>query len=315
MATPTVPQLRAFVAVADLRHFGDAAALLGVSQPALSQALSALEHSLGIQLVERTTRRVLVTADGVRLLDPARAVLDAVDRFRIAADADRGLFAGPLRIGVIPTVAPYLLPAALRSLGRQLPAVTPQIHEEQTGRILTALRSGTLDVGILALPTGEPGLAEVPLYDEDFLLVVPAGHRWAGVTDLPHSALGEARLLLLDEGHCLRDQALEVCAQAGAHSPEAGSTRAASLATVVQLVAADLGTTLLPESAVAVELRRGALATARFADPAPGRRIGLVHRGSSARTADYERLAAVLRSAVRTARVPVRPVVAEPATG
>jgi LysR family hydrogen peroxide-inducible transcriptional activator len=303
VTAPSLAQVRAFVAVADHLHFGEAARVLGVSQPALSAALSALESHLGVQLVERTTRRVLLTPEGQSLLEEARAVVAAMDVLVDEASGQRAL-RGTLRIGVIPTVAPYLLPAVLRALRRQLPDLAPEIREEQTGRLLADLASGRVDVAVMAVPSGAVGVSEVPLYDEDFVLVVPPGHRLAGATGLPVTALRGQELLLLDEGHCLRDQALDLCRSARAMGSVSSAARASSLGTVVQLVAAGLGATLLPETALTAETRRAPLAVARFAGPAPGRRIGLVHRASSARGPAYLALAGVVRGAV--GRLPVR---------
>ncbi|UGT63480.1 hydrogen peroxide-inducible genes activator [Nocardia asteroides] len=290
---PTLSQLRAFVAVAEYRHFGTAAARLRVSQPTLSQALAALEHGLGLQLIERSTRRVLVTAAGLRLLPQARATLDAADRFLASATGD-GL-GGTLRLGIIPTVAPYLLPALLPRLREHMPGLLPQVVEDQTARLLDGLRTGVLDVALLALPTEAPGVREIELYFEEFVLVTPTGHELGGRADLPPAALDALPLLLLDEGHCLRDQTLELCRTVEAHPGSVGDTRAASLATVVQCVAGGLGVTLIPDSAVSAETARGTLDTARFAAPAPGRTIGLVFRSSTGRRDDYEQLAALIR--------------------
>lgn len=291
---PTLSQLRAFVAVAEHRHFGAAATSLDVSQPTLSQALAALENGLGLQLIERSTRRVLVTEAGRRLLPQAIATLDAADRFLSAANGDT--LGGVLRMGIIPTVAPYLLPALLPTLRRRLPALTPQIVEDRTARLLDELRTGSLDVAVLALPADVPGVVEIPLYTEDFVVVVPAGHELAGRTDLAPAALDSLPILLLDEGHCLRAQTLELCRSAEIRPGAAGDTRAASLSTVVQCVAGGLGVTLIPEMAVAAETGRGALDIVRFAAPAPGRTLGLVYRASTARADDYAYLAEVIRT-------------------
>lgn len=291
---PTLSQLRAFVAIAEYRHFGTAAARLGVSQPTLSQALAALEHGLGLQLIERSTRRVLVTAAGMRLLPKAMATLEAADRFVASATGD-GL-GGTLRMGIIPTVAPYVLPGLLPELRKRLPELRPQIIEDQTARLLDGLRTGVLDAALLALPTEMPGLVEIPLYSEEFVLVTPRGHELAGRDDLAASVLDAQPLLLLDEGHCLRDQTLEACRSADVHPAAVGDTRAASLSTVVQCVAGGLGVTLIPQMAVATETARGTLDVAHFAAPAPGRTIGLAFRASSARAEDYEYLAAIVRA-------------------
>ncbi|MET7769864.1 hydrogen peroxide-inducible genes activator [Nocardia sp. NPDC005366] len=291
---PTLSQLRAFVAIAEYRHFGTAAARLSVSQPTLSQALAALENGLGLQLIERSTRRVLVTAAGMRLLPKATATLEAADRF-VASAAGDGL-GGTLRMGIIPTVAPYVLPSLLPELRKRLPALHPQVIEDQTARLLDGLRTGVLDVALLALPTQAPGLVEIPLYDEEFVLVTPTGHDLAGRADISPAVLDALPLLLLDEGHCLRDQALDLCRSVDAHPGAVGDTRAASLSTVVQCVAGGLGVTLIPRMAVAAETARASLDTAHFAAPAPGRTIGLVYRASTARTEDYEYLAAIVRA-------------------
>ncbi|GAC53430.1 hydrogen peroxide-inducible genes activator [Gordonia amicalis] len=290
---PTVAGLRAFVALAQRRHFGAAATDLGVSQPSLSQALSALEAGLGVTLVERTTRRVLLTPDGEELLPRAIAAVDAVDEFTAAAAGAGRPLHGTIRLGVIPTVAPYVLPAVLRGLGERLPDLRPRVVEEQTARLVEQLRGGTLDVALLALPLDIPGIVEVPLYTEDFVLALPAGHTLAGKRRVDPSALADLPLLLLDEGHCLRDQALEVCALAGVR-PDLGQTRAASLTTAVHCVVGGLGVTLIPQTAVASETASGDLAIATFASPRPGRRIGLAFRRSGRHDESYRELGSII---------------------
>lgn len=291
---PTLSQLRAFVAVAEYRHFGTAATRLNVSQPTLSQALAALESGLGLQLIERSTRRVLVTAAGRRLLPQAMATIEAADRFLASAAGAGDKLTGALRMGLISTVAPYLLPTLLPALRAEMPGLALQLIEDRTSRLIDGLRAGVIDVAVLALPSEAPGMVEIPLYSEDFVIIVPGRHDLAGRADVTPQALDGLPLLLLDEGHCLRDQTLELCRSSRVHPEAVGDTRAASLATVVQCVAGGLGVTLIPEMAVPVETPHG-VATARFADPAPGRSLGLVFRGSSARTEDYEHLADVMR--------------------
>ncbi len=290
---PTLSQLRAFVAVAEYRHFGTAASRLGVSQPTLSQALASLENGLGLQLIERSTRRVLVTGDGKRLLPQAIATLEAADRF-VASAAGQGL-GGTLRLGIIPTVAPYVLPTLLPELRRRMPNLAPHIIEDQTARLLDGLRSGVLDVALLALPADAAGLVEIPLYTEEFVLVLPRGHALAGRKNLKPADLDALPLLLLDEGHCLRDQTLDLCRASEAQPGAVGDTRATSLATVVQCVAGDLGVSLIPAMAVEAETARGTLEIARFAAPAPGRTLGLAFRSSTARGDDYDLLAEIIR--------------------
>jgi LysR family hydrogen peroxide-inducible transcriptional activator len=294
---PSVTGLRAFVAVARRRHFSSAADDLGISQPTLSQALAGLESGLGLQLVERTTRRVFLTAEGERLLPGAIAAVDAIDDLVAEAMGNGDPLAGVLRVGLIPTVAPYILPRVLRGVGERLPSLQLQVVEDQTARLLRQLREGSLDVAIVALPTNERGLAEVPMYAEDFVLALPADHPLAGRRRVDPAALADLPLLLLDEGHCLRDQALEVCRLAGVRA-DVGQTRAASLATAVQCVEGGLGVTLIPETAVGAETGSGHLATATFTRPRPGRQVGLVFRESAGRADAYRMLADVIADLV-----------------
>ncbi len=290
---PTIAGLRAFVAVAEKQHFGSAATTLGVSQSTLSQALSALEAGLGVHLVERSTRRVFLTAEGRHLLPHALAVIESMTAFAAAAAGAADPLQGSIRLGLIPTVAPYVLPTLLAGLSDRLPALTVRVIEDQTERLLTGLREGSLDAALIALPANAGGITEIPIYDEDFVLALPPGHPLTGKRRVPPTALAELPLLLLDEGHCLRDQALDVCRKAGVHA-ELANTRAASLATAVQCVAGGLGVTLIPQSAVPVETARSRLELAYFATPRPGRRIGLVFRSSSGRDGPYRQLAELI---------------------
>ncbi|GGT52398.1 hydrogen peroxide-inducible genes activator [Streptomyces purpureus] len=302
---PSLSQLRAFVSVADHLHFRDAAAAIGMSQPALSGAVSALEETLGVQLLERTTRKVLLSTAGERLAVRAKAVLDAVGELMEEAEAAQAPFTGVLRLGVIPTVAPYLLPTVLRLVHDRYPELDLQVHEEQTSSLLEGLGAGRLDLLLLAVPLGVPGVVELPLFDEDFVLVTSEGHGLAGRADIPREALRELKLLLLDEGHCLRDQALDICREAGRDGGAPVTTTAAGLSTLVQLVAGGLGVTLLPRTAVKVETARNdQLLTGFFADPAPSRRIALSMRTGAAREAEFEEFAGALREAL--VELPVR---------
>ena len=319
---PSLAQLRAFSAVAEHLHFRDAAAAIGMSQPALSGAVAALEDTLGVTLLERTTRKVLLSPAGERLAVRAKAVLEEVGALMAEAEAVRAPFTGALRLGVIPTVAPYLLPTVLRLVHDRYPDLDLQVHEEQTANLLEGLTSGRLDLLLLAVPLGVPGVVELPLFDEDFVLVTPLDHPLGGRSGIPREALRELNLLLLDEGHCLRDQALDICREAGLGSKGAGrspsveggggrradapvTTTAAGLSTLVQLVAGGLGVTLLPRTAVRVETTRSEqLLTGYFTEPAPTRRIALAMRTGAARRAEYQELAAALREALRP--LPVR---------
>ncbi|MFB7569935.1 LysR substrate-binding domain-containing protein [Streptomyces sp. NPDC056165] len=301
---PSLSQLRAFVAVAEHLHFRDAAAAIGVSQPALSGAVSSLEEALGVTLLERTTRKVLLSPAGERLAVRAKAVLGEVGALLEEAEAVRAPFTGVLRLGVIPTVAPYLLPTVLRLVHNRYPDLDLQVHEEQTANLLDGLAGGRLDLLLLAVPLGVPGIVELPLFDEDFVLVTPLDHRLGGREGIPREALKELNLLLLDEGHCLRDQALDICREAGRENAPV-TTTAAGLSTLVQLVAGGLGCTLLPRTALRVETSRNSqLLTGYFADPAPSRRIALAMRTGAARAAEYRELAAALCADLRP--LPVR---------
>jgi LysR family hydrogen peroxide-inducible transcriptional activator len=267
-----------------------------VSQPSVSVAIAALEACLGVELAERSSRKVVLTPAGNETAARARQILEDVDSLVNAAAARSKPVRGPLRLGVIPTVAPYILAPVLRSLARRSPDVRPEVTEDQTARLLDELSRDWLDAAVLALPTAAEGVIEVPLYREDFVLLVPPEHRLAGKEGLSRSVLNDVRLLLLEEGHCLASQAMDICREVGAATDH--PARAASLTTIAQLVAAGLGTTLLPATALPVETRKGKLSVARFSPPAPGRRIGLVFRSGGERSSEYYQLAAYLRRAL-----------------
>ena len=220
-------------------------------------------------------------------------MIEAATAFTAAAAGSSDPLLGTIRLGLIPTVAPYVLPTLLAGLADRLPGLALRVIEDQTERLLTGLREGSVDAALIALPAEASGITEIPIYDEDFVLALPPGHPLAGKRRVPPTALAELPLLLLDEGHCLRDQALDVCRKAGVRA-ELANTRAASLATAVQCVAGGLGVTLIPQSAVPVETARSRLELAYFAAPRPGRRIGLVFRSSSGREGPYRQLAGLI---------------------
>lgn len=303
---PTLAQLRTFVTVAENRHFGSAAAKLSISQPSLSQALAALENGLGVQLIERSTRRVIVTPIGESLLPLAKATLDDADAFLAHARGAKGSLTGPLAIGMIPTIAPYILPAFLRLTASELPSLEPRIVENQTRLLLEQLRDGAIDVAVMAIPSNIPGMQEIPTYDENFIVVVPEGHPYAGRKDLTFNALKELNLLLLDDGHCLRDQVLNLCrtAEISTSSITSNATRASSLPTVIQCVIGGLGATLVPQSAVKTECNRVGLSTASFSPAVPAQRqIGLVFRASSIRSEEFQQLADIVRRAYEASNI------------
>jgi LysR family transcriptional regulator, hydrogen peroxide-inducible genes activator len=304
---PTLAQLRAFAAVAEHLHFRDAAAAIGMSQPALSGAVAALEEALGVQLLERTTRKVLLSPAGERLAVRTHQVLECLGELLDEAEAARAPFTGVLRLGVIPTCAPYVLPTVLRLVHERYPDLDLQVHEEQTASLLDGLTGGRLDVLLLAAPLATAGVTELPLFDEDFVLVTPHDHAYAGQHSVPRDALRELDLLLLDEGHCLREQTLDVCREAGRGPTGSLTTSAAGLSTLVQLVAGGMGVTLLPRTALRVETARSEhLATGDFAAPAPYRRIVCAMRTGAARGEEFTALADALRDALT--ELPVRPV-------
>lgn len=275
--------LRYLVAVADTRHFGKAAERCFVSQPTLSAQLKKLEDYLGVQLIERQPRRVALTEAGEKMVGRARRILAASDEMVELAQSFRDPLAGRLRIALLPTIGPYLLPRVAARLRRAAPRLELLLYEYQTAPMLEKLHGGEIDLGILALPVALDGLEARPLYDEPFTLAAPATHRLAKRASVRPDDLRGETLLLLEEGHCLRDQALEVCS----HVPhdEKQDFRATSLETLRQMVAAGAGITLLPELA-----SRGAYGGAQglvvrpFARPAPTRRIGAVWRHTTGRT-------------------------------
>ncbi len=293
---PTLRQLEYLVAVAEERSFQRAARRCHVTQPALSTQIRQLEDLLEVILFERDRRRVLVTPAGEALLARAREVLAAADDLVTAARAFTQPMAGTLRLGVIPTVAPFLLPSVLPRIRREFPALRLLLREDQTADLVAACEAGRIDLLLLALEADLGRLISEPLFDDPFLLAVPEGHRLARRGRLPETALEGEEVLLLEDGHCLRDQTLAVCREAGA--PEVGDFRASSLATLVEMVASGVGVTLLPRLAEASVLREG-LVLRRFAAPEPRRTIGLAWRARSPRVEAFRALGALMQPARR----------------
>ncbi|MGD9597910.1 MAG: LysR substrate-binding domain-containing protein [Steroidobacteraceae bacterium] len=293
MANIKLRDLRYLVAVADAQHFGRAAAVCHVSQPTLSAQLKKLEASLGVQLIERGSRRASLTAAGRRIVARARAMLEAADDVVEIARTFGDPLAGRLRLALLPTIGPYLLPRVTARIRRALPRLELMLYEYQTAPMLEQLRAGNVDAGVLALPVDLEGLESLALYDEPFMLAAPAGHRLAAEGPVRKAELAGETVLLLEDGHCLRDQALDVCSRAGMHEKQ--DFRATSLETLRQMVASGVGVTLLPELAT-----RGAYGAARgivvrpFTRPAPLRRIGIIWRRTSARRDAIEAVAKVI---------------------
>ena len=282
MADLKLKDLRYLVAVADTRHFGRAAERSFVSQPTLSAQLKKLEDYLGVQLIERAPKRVSLTAAGEEIVARARRIIDASDEIVEIAKGHRDPLAGRLKLALLPTIGPYLLPHVAGRLRKQMPRLELMLYEYQTDLMLEKLHSGEIDVGILALPVAMDGLDSYELYREPFSVAMPANHRLSSRASIRVEDLDHETLLLLEDGHCLRDQALAICAGSGVHEKQ--DFRATSLETLRQMVAAGVGITLLPELA-----GRGAYGNARgvtikpFVKPVPTRTIGALWRKSSAR--------------------------------
>jgi len=290
--------LRYLVALADERHFGRAAERCYVSQPTLSAQIRKLEEYLGVALVERQPRRVSLTEAGARIVERARRLLLEADAIVETARTDRDPLAGPLKLALIPTVGPYLLPHVARPLRRALPRLKLMLYEYQTGPLLEKLRDGEVELGILALPVPTEGFGTAELYEEPFTLAVPADHRLAARDRVRITDLEGETLLLLEDGHCLRDQALEVCSRVNVGEEE--DYRATSLETLRQMVAAGHGVTLLPQLAAATPVGavRG-LKVKPFAKPAPSRSIGAVWRKSTTRGKAIEAVVATIREVMK----------------
>jgi LysR family transcriptional regulator, hydrogen peroxide-inducible genes activator len=277
MINITLRQLRYFDALVRHGHFGRAAEACAVSQPALSMQIKEMEQALGGVLLERNARQVALTKFGEELAERARDILRSVDELGDFARASRDLLMGRLRIGMIPTIAPYLLPTVIGNLTRMHPELDIHIREALTATLIEELAEGRLDAAIVALPVSEPSLTEVALFAEKFLLVRPGE---AEGTPVPSKeTLREMRLLLLEEGHCFRDQALSFCNMRSSRPREV--LDASSLSTLVQMVGAGMGVTLIPEMAVAVETRSASVSVVRFKDPQPARTIGMIWRKTS----------------------------------
>ena len=286
-------QLQYLVAVADELHFRRAAEACNVSQPALSAQIQQLEEGLGAQLVERSQRKVILTSIGRDAVARAREILAQVDALQESVREQVPPLSGTLRLGVIPTVGPYVLPALLPRVRSLFPKVELYLREDKTAELVSQLRAGQIDLALLALPVAGNDLHTMPLFDDPFVLAMPEGHELARQQNVCEADLIGRRLLLLDDGHCLRDHALQVCALAGAG--DTGDFSATSLNTLVQMVANGLGLTLMPALALDVELRSDSGLEVRcFTDPQPSRQIGLLWRRSSLRKADFHAFAEVI---------------------
>ncbi|TCK28690.1 LysR family transcriptional regulator [Ancylobacter aquaticus] len=283
--------LRYFEALAQHGHFGRAAEACAISQPALSLQVKELEEILGAPLVERGMRQIRLTRLGAEFATRARSILRAVDELDDLARASHSPLVGRLRIGVIPTVAPYLLPAVMQRLAARFPGLDLRPREAVTQRLVDDLVEGRLDTAIVALPVSEPSLSEHALFEEEFVLVRPLDDAELPVPS--SETLREMRLLLLEEGHCFREQALSFC-NLSSRLPR-DLMEGSSLTTLVQMVGAGIGVTLIPQMAVAIETRSAAVSVARLATPRPSRTIGMVWRRTNPLAGFFEQMAGIVR--------------------
>jgi LysR family hydrogen peroxide-inducible transcriptional activator len=294
----TLRQLRYLISLARHRHFGRAAEDCAVTQPALSMQIRELEREIGADLVERRPGDVALTDTGIEIAERAEQIL-AATRDLVDFARHRDVLAGSLKLGVIPTLAPYLLPLVLPLLQQRYPALRLDVRETQTQTLVEELVAGSLDCLLLALPVEGGDVQTLPLFDDRFLLAAPSAEPLPKRRLTVHD-VDQRRLILLEEGHCLRDQALAFCAARRRDS--AAGLGATSLTTVMQMVANGYGVTLVPEIAADVEVRDARVKLARFAKPEPGRTIGLAWRRTSPRRKDFEALAGVLTEAQRAAK-------------
>lgn len=295
----TLRQMRYFEALATARHFGRAAAQVHISQPALSTQIMEMEQHLGVKLVERSRSGVLLTHKGMDVLRRIRIILADVERLKESVREGGGVLDGLVRIGIIPTVAPYLVPKLVPYLRSNYPEIEIELKEAVTGRLVTDLIDGRLDAVVAALPIEAENVETQKLFSDRFFMAVSSNDREVLNSPLMESQVEADRLLLLEEGHCLRDQALAVCGtSAGRSLVNFGAT---SMATLLQMVSHDMGMTLIPEMAIAAETSRNDLRIVAFADPAPSREIGLVWRKSSRRTDDMAALAQAVIACAPTA--------------
>jgi len=294
---PSPQQLRYLVALAETRHFGRAALACAVTQSTLSAGILTLESQLDAAILDRSAgRHVVFTPLGLELVERARVALSALAAVTEAVDAARAPMSGPLRIGVIPTIGPFLLPRLMPALREAFPRLKPWLREDTTARLVDRLVASRLDVVLLALPCDCGGADTVTLARDEFLVALPPGHRLAALESVPPGALATERLLLLEEGHCLREQALAVCGLlAGERGEALDSFAATSLHTLVQMVASGLGVTLLPRLAIRAGVTAGTgLVLRPLAGAGAWRTLGLAWRPNTPRAAEYRALGSKL---------------------
>jgi LysR family hydrogen peroxide-inducible transcriptional activator len=300
---PSPQQLRYLVALAETRHFGRAAKTCAVTQSTLSAGLLAFERQLDSHVLDRDAgRHVVFTPLGLELVERARTALTALEAVTEAAMVAREPMAGPLRLGVIPTIGPFLLPRLMPALRKAFPRLRLYLREDTTARLVDRLTANRLDLLLLALPCDCGGADMMPVARDGFVVALPPNHRLAGEAQIPVSALATERLLLLEDGHCLRDQALSVCGLLAGDRGDQDGFAATSLHTLVQMVASGLGVTLLPKLAVAAGITDGTELLMRpLAGADAWRTLGLAWRPNAPRAADYRALASLLVETCREA--------------
>jgi LysR family hydrogen peroxide-inducible transcriptional activator len=290
----TLRQLRYFETLSRTKHFGMAADQCAVTQPALSMQIKELERELGVELVERRGNTIAVTPAGQEIAARSEAILSQVRELSDYARQHQGVLTGPLRLGIIPSIAPYLLPDILTEVTKHYPNLDLQIRETQTNALVEELIRGDLDAVLVALPVEPPQLATMPLFEDRFLIAVQSQAAPDWTAGDMRTRIGQERLLLLEEGHCLRDQALQFCRIANMQARKA--LGAASLTTIMQMVAAGHGITLLPELCAKTEVDRQRVALIAFPEEAPMRVVGLAWRRSSSRASDFMALGELIKS-------------------
>lgn len=296
----TLRQMRYFEALAREKHYGRAAQAVRISQPALSTQIQDMEHDLGVRLVERSRSGILLTQRGEDVLEQVRTILEQVERLESDTRRRGSMLDGLIRIGIIPTVAPYLVPKLVPCLRELSQSLELELKEAVTDRLIVDLQEGKLDVVIAALPIEGDGIDAISMFNDRFFMAVANNTQSVLMSPLIETQVDANRLLLLEEGHCLREQALSVCGAAGKRSlVNFGAT---SMATLLQMVSHDMGMTLIPEIAIPTETARNQIRIVPFADPAPSREIGLIWRKSSGRREEMKALAKAIASCATVER-------------
>lgn len=308
MISITIRQMQYFEALAEALHFGRAAEAVGVTQPALSAQVAEMEERLGCRLFDRSGKAVRMT-DEARAMQPRIArILEELRELETSARRGRIAMEGRFRLGIIPTIAPYLLPQALPELRRRFPALQLELREAVTDHLVEETIAGRLDAFIAATPVEGSGIVAEELFDDRFFLAVPASDPQFAAPPVPPESSVLERLMLLEEGHCLRDQALAFCHLRQVEGVD--TFGASSLSTIVQMVANGMGLTFLPEISIGLEAMGGRVSIGRFADPEPSRTLGLAWRVTSPRKADFIALGKLVVDAVRQCQKPSAEVVA-----